>query len=182
MHWSPSPIFFFTGHEMKHHDSAENHHKQKFVKLNKNPTHRSAEDAQWQCSSEETTVPQNLLLGRRVSSSAWGASLLQQRHGKRARRAARHDRTPPSKPRRLRTSFHQCGCGRCLRLRERPQELGRLIRPSPAHLTRKNHQTRTTTFPRQLGESAFFPLARRRQRDPIPRTLPTMEEGEAWER
>ena len=114
--------------------------KQKFATTNstKTPTHKSRVRRPMAMLLRRSDCPSDTSCSEGgVSSNAWGASLLQQRHSKRARRGARHDRTPPSNPRRLRTSFHQCGCGRCLRLQVRPQELGRLIRPSPAHLSRK---------------------------------------------
>ena len=89
-----------------------------------------------QCGSEETSVPQNLLHGRRVPSCAWSASLLKQRHCKRKRSDTRQDRTPSPEPCRFRAASHQCRSIRCFGLREHLQELGRLIRPPPAHLSR----------------------------------------------
>ena len=90
------------------------------------------------CGSEQTTVPQNLLLGKRVSSCAWSASLLKQRHCKRKRSDTRQDRTPSSEPCRFRAASHQCKSIRCFGFRKQMHELGRLIRPPPAHLSRKN--------------------------------------------
>ena len=84
------------------------------------------------CGSEQTTVPQNLLLGRRVPSCAWSASLLKQRHCKRTRSDTRQDRTPSSEPCRFRAASHQCKSIRCVGFRKQMHELGRLIRPPPA--------------------------------------------------
>ena len=100
--------------------------------------------------SEQTTVPQNLLLGRRVSSCAWSASLLKQRHCKHTRSDTLQDRSPSSEPCRFRAASHQCRSIRCFGLRVHLQELGRLIRPPPAQ---------RASFPRQLRVSAFHPLA-----------------------
>ena len=75
---------------------------------------------------------------KEVPSCAWSASLLKQRHCKRKRSDTRQDRSPSSEPCRFRAASQQCRSIRCIGLREHLQELGRLIRPPPAHLSRKN--------------------------------------------
>ena len=75
---------------------------------------------------------------KEVPPVPWSASLLKQRHCKRKRSDTRQDRSPSSEPCRFRAASHQCRSIRCIGLREHLQELGRLIRPPPAHLSRKN--------------------------------------------
>ena len=53
------------------------------------------------------------------------------------RAPARQDRTPSSEPCRFRAASHQCRSSRCFGLRKQLQELGRLIRPLLAHLSRE---------------------------------------------
>ena len=79
---------------------------------------------------------------KRVTSCAWSASLLKHRHCKSARSAACQDRTPPSEPCRFRAASHQCRSSRCFGLRKQLQELGHLIQPLLAHLSRENHRAR----------------------------------------
>ena len=79
---------------------------------------------------------------KEVQSCAWSASLLKQRHCKRKRSDTRQDRSPSSEPCRFRAASHQCRSIRCVGFRKQMQELGRLIRPTPVHLSRKNGPAR----------------------------------------